>query len=327
MKNYFLLLLCIGICFSACNSDDDTPIVEEEQQEEQEEQTPEEVNIVVQNFMWQTMNAYYFWQGDVPDLADDRFATQTAYEDFLAATPNPNTFIQDKLVFSGDRFTAWSDDYKDFTNRIAGISKSNGLEFGLSLIGQSEDIFGFVEYIVKDSDASSKDIKRGDIFIGVNGTRLNRSNYIDLLFGDADTYTLDMATIENNTITPNGKEVTLTKQEGLVEDPILVDDVLTFGDKRIGYLMYNLFSLDSGDALNQVFAEFKNQNITDLVLDLRYNPGGRVTTATILASLIHGPNTDQLFLGLLIIRKLKHNLSQANWITILLVPRVPQMVA
>ncbi len=296
MKDYLLLLLFLGVFISSCNKKDDTPVLEEEIVEEViEEEVIEEVDVTVQNFMWQTLNAYYFWQESVPDLADSRFSTESEYVEFLTENPDPEGFINDKLLFSEDRFTFWSENYKDLTNSIAGISKSNGLEFGLSLIGDSDDIFGYVEYVIKNSDASSKDIKRGDVFIGVNGTRLNRNNYIDLLFGDADTYTLDMAEIVDNTITPINKEVTLTKEEALVEDPIHVNTVLTIGDKRIGYLMYNFFTLDSGDELNAVFANFKSQNITDLVLDLRYNPGGRGTTASILASLIYGPNTDQLF--------------------------------
>ncbi|UWX53680.1 S41 family peptidase [Maribacter litopenaei] len=294
MKKYLLLFLFIGILTQSCKKNDDNPIIEEEVVEE-EEIIEEDVDIQVQDFLWQTLNAYYFWQADVPVLSDDRFATQVEYETFLKANPDPENFLLDELIFSEDRFTFYSDDYKELANFVAGVSKSNGLEFGLARIGDSDDVFGFVEYIVKNSDASTKDIKRGDFFIGVNGTRLNVNNYIDLLFGDSDTYTLNMADVENNTISENGKEVTLTKQEGLVEDPILVNTILNIGDRRIGYLMYNFFTLDSGDALNQVFADFKNQNITDLVLDLRYNPGGRGSTAVILASLIHGSNTDQLF--------------------------------
>lgn len=293
MKDYLLMLLFLVVVISSCNKNDDTPVIEEEKVEGEE--VIEEVDITVQNFMWQTLNAYYFWQESVSDLADNRFSTESEYIEFLTSNPDPENFINNKLLFSEDRFTFWSDDYRDLTNSIAGIRKSNGLEFGLSLIGDSDDVFGYVEYVIKNSDASTKDIKRGDIFIGVNGTRLNRNNYIDLLFGDADTYTLDMAEIVDNTISPIDKEVSLTKEEALVEDPIHVNSILNIGDRRIGYLMYNFFTLDSGDALNDVFANFKSQNITDLVLDLRYNPGGRGTTASILASLIHGPNTDQLF--------------------------------
>lgn len=295
MKKYLLLFLVISICFNSCNKNDDTPIIEEEETETPEEETLEEVDIIVQNFMWQTLNLYYFWQGDVPDLSDDFIATQAEYEEYLSDNANPETFLTDKLLFSEDRFTFWSDDYKELTNFLSGVSKSNGLEFGLGLITDTDDVYGFVEYVIKNSDASTKDIKRGDVFIGVNGTRLNENNYIELLFGDTDTYTLDMADIVDGSLIPNGKEVILTKQEGLQEDPILVNTVLTLGDRRVGYLMYNQFQAGSGEELNQVFADFKGQNITDLVLDLRYNSGGRGTAATILASLIYSPNTEELF--------------------------------
>ena len=295
MKKYLLLFLFIGTITQSCKKNDDTTVIEEEQEEiVEEEVVEEEVDIQVQDFMWQSMNLWYFWQANVPVLADDRFSTQIEYETYLKSNPDPENFLLDELLFSEDRFTFYSDDYKEFTNFLSGVSKSNGLEFGLSRIGSSDDVFGFVEYVIKDSNASTKDIKRGDYFIGVNGTELNVNNYIELLFGENDTYTLNMATIENNTISPNGKEVTLTKQENLVEDPILVNNVLNIGDKRIAYLMYNGFIAGSGEELNQVFGDFKAQNVTDLVLDLRYNPGGRGSTAQILASLIYGTNTSDL---------------------------------
>lgn len=295
MKKFFLSLLCLGALVLSCNKNDDTPIIEEEVIETPVEETPVEVDIEVQNFFWQTLNSYYFWQGEVTDLADDRFDTQAAYEAYLKDNSDPVALLENKLLFSEDRFTFYDEDYRNLVNGSAGISKSNGLEFGLSLIGDSDDIFGYVEYIIKNSDAASKDIKRGDIFIGVNGTRLNRNNYIDLLFGENDTYTLNMAEITNSTISPIDKEITLTKQEGLQEDPILTSNIITSGDRKIGYLMYNQFVSGSEDAINAIFADFKAQGINDLVLDLRYNLGGRGTTATVLASLIYGPNTNDLF--------------------------------
>ena len=294
MKNFFFSLLCLGFVVISCNKNDDDPILEDEVIEVPEEEVPIVVDIEVQNFFWQTLNLYYFWQGDVPDLADDRFDTQAGYEEFLTANPEPVDFLENKLLYSEDRFTFYSDDYTDLVNSSAGVSKSNGLQFGLSLIGNTDDVLGYVEYIIKGSDASNKDIKRGDVFIGVNGTRLNRTNFIDLLFGDNDTYTLNMAEITENTITPIDKEVTLTKQEGLQEDPIYVTEVITSGDKKIGYFMYNQFVPGSEDAMNAIFADFMSQGVTDLVLDLRYNLGGRGSTASVLASLIKGTNTSDL---------------------------------
>ncbi len=290
MKNFVLLFLFLGLLLTNCNKNDDVvappaPITEEPN---------ETVNIVVQDFMWQTMNAFYLWQAEVADLADDRFVSQDDYEAFLAEAPDPDAFFYDQLLVPDDRFSVAVENYKDLVNSLAGIFTSNGLEFGLVRFSGSDDIFGYVRYVIAGSDASTKPISRGDIFTGVDGQTLNINNYIDLLFGSNATYTLNMADIVDNTITPNGIEISLTKQENLVEDPVLVSKVLDVGGQNVGYLMYNQFTGESSDQLNQVFGDFKAANITDLVLDLRYNPGGSGSTVQVLASLIYDTNTSNL---------------------------------
>ena len=59
--------------------------------------------------------------------------------------------------------------------------------------------------------------------------------------------------------------------------------------------MYNGFFANFDIKLNEAFASLKAQGITDLVLDLRYNGGGSVQTATRLASMITGQFTGQVF--------------------------------
>ncbi|MEP2239308.1 MAG: S41 family peptidase [Maribacter sp.] len=291
MKKFFLSLLCLGFVVTSCNNDDDT-IIEEEVETPEEEVA--EVDIEVQNFFWQTLNLWYFWQGDVPDLADDRFDTQTAYEEYLEENEDPEAFLENKLLSSEDRFTFYSDDYTELVNNSAGVSKSNGLQFGLGRISGTDDLFGFVEYIVENSNASNQDIKRGDLFIGVDGQTITVDNYIELLFGENDTYALNMADIVDGGISPSDKKVTLTKTEGLEENPIHVSNVVTSGDRKIGYLLFNQFVAGYEDELNAVFADFLAQGVNDLVLDLRYNLGGSGSTAAVLASLIKGTNTSDL---------------------------------
>ena len=305
MKKYLLLFLSIGLILTSCKKSDDAvaDLAQEESTEEPKEEPKEEVNITVQDFMWQALNLWYFWQGEVPDLADERFSLQSDYEEYLSQNPDPEEFLNTKLLFSEDKFTFYSDNFKDLTNFLAGIFKSNGMEFFLTRPPEGGNkVIGVVRYIIKDSDATSKDLQRGDIFYAVNGVELMAetdaqgfitSSNLELL--DPDTYTLNMANIVDDVTVPNDKEITLTKQEGLEEDPILLHNVLEISDKKIGYLMYNIFTAGSGEKLNQVFIDFKASGVTDLVLDLRYNGGGRGTTATILASLISGQDTDNLF--------------------------------
>ena len=58
-----------------------------------------------------------------------------------------------------------------------------GYDFMLARIGSSDNVFGFVRYVLKDSPAEKAGLKRGDLFTKVNGTQLTVSNYNSLLFG------------------------------------------------------------------------------------------------------------------------------------------------
>ena len=230
MKKYLLFFIGLSLFLTSCNKNNDTQFAEEIEENVTGPET--EIDVTVQNFMWQTMNTYYFWQSDVADLGDYRFDSNDDYVSYLETEEDPGTFFDEKLLYTEDRFSFYSDDYKELTQSFAGISKSNGLEFGLSLFVDSDDVYGYVRYIVPNSNASTKDIQRGDIFTGVNGTSLNLDNYIELLFGDSDIYTLNMAEISNNVISNTDKEVTLTKEANLTENPIFINKVLETGGKK-----------------------------------------------------------------------------------------------
>ncbi|WP_298503181.1 S41 family peptidase [uncultured Maribacter sp.] len=292
MKKYFVLFLAMGILFNSCNKDDDALTMKRGIKIESDD-------LIVQDFMWKTMNFWYFWQEDVADLADDKFPNTEvgiqAYNDFLAKEENPGDFFDKHLLHSDDRFSFYAEDYTELTQVLSGISKSNGLEFGLVLY-DTDKVLGYVRYIIPNSDAATKDISRGELFTGVNGNILTLDNYIDLLFGDADTYTLNMATITNNEINPIDKEVSLTKIEGLSENPVFLSKTFEVNGEKIGYLVYNGFTNEFDEDLNNAFGDFKSAGITNLILDLRYNPGGSVNSARLLSSMISGDNTTDIFL-------------------------------
>jgi C-terminal processing protease CtpA/Prc len=81
----------------------------------------------------------------------------------------------------------------------------------------------------------------------------------------------------------------------LSENPVYINKVIKSGNAKIGYLMYNGFYPNYETQLNNALGELKSQGITDFVLDLRYNLGGSVATATRLASMITGQFKGQVF--------------------------------
>ena len=278
---FTLLLLMAVFTFQSCQDNDDLA---------------PPASLDIQDFIWKGMNQYYLWQADVPNLDDDKFADQAALNTFLKGYTVPEDLFDalrvDKTI---DRFSWIVDDYLELEGTLQGTTKNNGVDFGLSRKpGSTTEIFGYVRYIIANSDASNKNIKRGDYFTAVNGTQLTLTNYESLLFGANENYTLNLADYNGTTIVANGKSVELTKTV-LSENPILINKVITSGSHKIGYLMYNGFYANYDTQLNEAFASLKSQGVTDLVLDLRYNGGGSVQTATRLASMITGQFTGQVF--------------------------------
>ncbi|GAA4025732.1 S41 family peptidase [Flavobacterium cheonhonense] len=281
MKNLFktALYLCLLTFTFSCTDNDDNPVP---------------ASLEVKDFVWKGMNLYYLWQGDVPDLADDRFANQRQLNTFLEGFDEPTTLFNALRVDTSiDRFSVIYSDYSVLEGVLSGNTLNNGMDFALRYkTGSNTDIYGWVRYIIPNSDAATKPIQRGTIFYAINGTPLTVDNYRSLLAND--TYTINLADYDGGNITPNGQTVSLTKT-ALAENPILLNTVITNGSHKIGYLMYNGFYSTYDNQLNSVFGSFQTQNVTDLVLDLRYNSGGSISTATKLASMITGQFTGQLF--------------------------------
>lgn len=282
-------LLTTGLFLTSCGGDDNDPTVVEPPIAEK--------NTDIQDFIWQGMNEIYYWQGDVPNLADNKFSTQAAYKTFLESIDDPTDFFNSLIYQPGviDRFSWIVDDYIELENSFQGISTTDGLKFGVAAYG-AEGVFGFVRYILPGSDASNKEIKRGDLFTHVNGVALNRSNYIELLYeSNSDKHTLSLAKLENNTIVPTGVDVELNKSV-LTENPVYVSKSFLIDGKKIGYIMYNRFNDDFDDEINAAFGDLKAEGITDLVLDFRYNPGGSVNTAVSISSMITGQFKGEILL-------------------------------
>ena len=291
MKKYIsILVLFIGlISVWSCSSDDpvtDGPGV-----------LPPNEFADINDFIWSGLNYWYLWQGNVPNLADDRFESQAEYLEYIRVSPPPEDFFYGLLYDRANTdFFSWIvDDYVELEKSFQGSTDTNGVDFALSRYSNgSDDLFGYVRLILPLSDASGKNIKRGDLFTEVNGTPITVNNYRDLLYSDNPTYTLTMAELEGNTIVPTGVVVELTKTE-YEENPVYATRIIEEGGKRIGYIHYTFFNGLYESELNAAFLELKNQAVTDLVLDLRYNPGGYSVTALALAGMITGQFKGEIY--------------------------------
>lgn len=260
----------------------------------------------INDFVWKAMNATYVYKDDIPNLSNDRFDSNEEYINYINDFQTPEDLFESLIYLPNDvdKFSAIVPNYFDLEQLLQGTTLSNGMVFGLvRLPNAATDVFGYIRYVLPNTDAEDKGLTRGVLFNVIDGETLTQNNFSSLL--RPNTYTIGLADYNNNGtpgitsddfIITNGQSVTLTKT-AYTENPILTSNILNINGNNIGYLMYNNFRGDNSslNQLNSVFAEFQSAGVSDLVLDLRYNGGGNVNTAIWLASMITGQFTDNVF--------------------------------
>lgn len=72
--------------------------------------------------------------------------------------------------------------------------------------------------------------------------------------------------------------------------------VISEGGRNYGYLNLRTFIESANDQLREAFQNFRNQGVTDIVIDFRYNGGGLVSTAELMGDLLgRNRNSSEIF--------------------------------
>ncbi len=271
------VLLCILIMGVSCQDDFDDVI------------SPTS-NLDIQNFVWEAMNVFYLYKSDVPNLSE-RNSSDADFNEFISGFDSPEDLFEN-LLREDDRFSVIVSDFRVLEEALQGQTLSNGMRFGLVLIQDTNQVFGYARYVVPNSSASAQGVERGMIFNQIDGTSLNETNFRDLLA--PEQYSIGLAELQNGQLQSTGESILLNKSD-LVENPVHIATTLEISGQNIGYLMYNGFRSNFESELNQAFGNFVANGVTELVLDLRYNGGGSINTAKDLASMITGQFDGQVF--------------------------------
>lgn len=291
MKDLKIILLTLfsGFIFTACSKDDSEDFKEPDSEVAETTKKAYEV----ENFIYKVMSDIYLYKKDVPVLADNYFpGTAEKYLYFDKSSTPEDLF--GKFVYSQDKFSYLHSDYREMNKMATGTRLMNGMSYGLvAYCNSCTEVFGYVRFVFPNSDASEKGVERGMIFNRVNGQQLTRSNINSLLA--TESFSIGLASIENNSIRELEKTIDLSARQQL-KNPIIISKILNVDDKKVGYLFYESFNEDFDEELNIAFGTFKNEGMSDLILDLRYNGGGNVITSINLASMITGQFPGQIFM-------------------------------
>jgi carboxyl-terminal processing protease len=140
-----------------------------------------------------------------------------------------------------------------------------------------------IAYVLKESPAEKAGLKRGDIILKVDDKLITPTNYASIL--QNETLKLGLGSYASGVFAITGNSVSVTKVQ-LQTNPILKDTIIKWGGKKVGYLAYIQFLSSFDDSLRNVFGRFKSGGINELVVDLRYNGGGYVSSSDLMTNLI-----------------------------------------
>ena len=279
-KNLFYLAAAfvVGSCmlFSGC-SDDDEPT-----EPEKDGRVTTDEMFYANKFATDILNIYYYWNSEIA-------------EDIKLLDPNTNKnpikTVENIRYHEGntkvDKWTSLIDDMQKFEEGIGGVNTTFGyMPITYKLSNSENRCVSAIAYVYKDSPAYKAGLRRGDVIDQINGKDLTTVN-LNQLF-NSSKLTLSIAKAEFTSsgihIQHTDRKVTMTAVK-MYEDPVLLDTIYEFNGKKVGYLAYTAFDLNSIPKLVETSIKFKSKGVKELILDLRYNGGGYVVTENLMASM------------------------------------------
>lgn len=268
MKKITTYILLIAAVCVGCHKDDDFYSNDNRNRYNGKDYT-------VHKFVWEICYDFYYWNENVPQYLDiTRF--NTPYEVF------------ERFRHQDDRFSVVLNNYSEVNRLFNNEYLTDGLDLELYRDKYNHDnLVAMVKYVYDNSPAAESGITRGCVIKAVDGTTLTKSNYSNLLNQNGYTLTYTKIQLVDNKLEYNGEEFTspyITKREMNINSVLQVS-THQVGSHNIGYFLYDSFDDDTISVKNAI-KELADQQITDLVIDLRLNGGGYVTTLDCLASML-----------------------------------------
>ncbi|HEY7639646.1 MAG TPA: S41 family peptidase [Steroidobacteraceae bacterium] len=236
-------------------------------------------------FLRSWTNELYLWYDEVQDQNPDSIADVIAYFTQLKTfqtTPSGNQKDRFHFDLDTDEWIALSQ---------SGQSIGYGAEFLLfSSTPPRNNAVGFVE---PNTPAAAAGVTRGMQIVSVNGVDFINDNTQSGVNTLAEAFSPSATGETFNFVfqLPGGgttAPISLTSAD-ITHTPVLITDTIDQAGQKVGYLLFNDHIATSEAQLIDAVTALKADNISDLVLDIRYNGGGYLDIANELAFMIAGP--------------------------------------
>lgn len=215
---------------------------------------------------------------DLKKVVDTYYAIVDNYYGELDKDSLIDGAVEGMISSVGDSFTSYSDTDSaiSFNETINGTYEG----VGLSIATLNDGTITVIE-VFDDSPAYKAGIKVGDIILKVDG-----ESYEGKSGSDISNY------VKNSgkdkvilTIKRDDKEEDITVNLSKVDIPYVSGEILEKDGKKIGYIDISLFSSNSYKQFKNKLDKLEKDNIDGLIIDVRDNSGGYLTSVTDICNL------------------------------------------
>ena len=246
-----LLVVCMAFLLITCERDILNP----------------EQNKLTKSVLYEVMKEWYLWYETMPVVNPNDYHSLNALLDALRYSPTDRW----SYVMSTEEYDRYYD-------------RGEYIGHGIGLIGDAGGNL-WTGWVYEESPAQDQGIERGWIILSINGENITNETNLDSLLGDNEVGVMNSFTFRK----PGGQTINLDIEKQIVDvNSVLYSDIINVNDTKVGYLVYQHFLVTSVEELDTVFKGFQDNQINDIIVDLRYNPGGQVDVAQHLGSLIAG---------------------------------------
>lgn len=234
------------------------------------------------NFLRSWTNDLYLWFGEVTDQNPANFTSALDYFDVLKT----NATTASGRPKDNFHFTLTTAEWE----ALAASGESAGYGVQWALIRASPPRQVVVAY--REPGVSAPPLSRGEEIIvadGVDvingGTQANVDTLNAAFFpaGAGETHNFTVRALDGST-----RDITL-QSAIITTDPVPAANVLPGTGGQVGYILFNDHIATSEQKLVDGVTFLRDQGVSDLVLDLRYNGGGFLDIAAEMAYMIAGP--------------------------------------
>ena len=172
-----------------------------------------------------------------------------------------------------DPYSQFIPNYGEFRTQNYGNYGGLGMTVGIR-----EDMLTVITPF-KDNPAALAGVQNGDIISHIESEStavMSLTEAVNQLRGEPGTY-VSITIVRENESRPI--ELTITRE--VIRIPSVEQNVI--GDK-IGYIKINQFLQTTANDVDNALLDFKTQNVRGVILDLRLNPGGLLSSAVDIAS-------------------------------------------